>query len=164
LETVILIALGANLPGRHGSPRQTLEAALAALPSRGIAVRSRSAWYLTAPVPVSDQPDYVNGVAEIETALDAPATLAALHAVEADFGRVRGVANAARVLDLDLLDYDGQVRSAAPVLPHPRIAERAFVLYPLREVAPDWVHPVRGRTVEELIAALPPGQKIRRLA
>ncbi len=160
---MILVALGANLPGDHGTPRQTLEAALAAFPAHGITVLARSAWYETAPVPVSDQPDYVNGVAVVETALDAPAVLAALHAIEADFGRTRGAVNAARVLDLDLIDYDGLVRDTDPVLPHPRMAERAFVLLPLRDVAPGWRHPVLGHDVGALIAQLPPGQEIRRL-
>ncbi|WP_337995595.1 2-amino-4-hydroxy-6-hydroxymethyldihydropteridine diphosphokinase [Oleispirillum naphthae] len=160
---MILIALGGNLPTACGSPRQTLEAALLRFPAHGLAVAGRSPWYETAPVPVSDQPFFVNGVVCVETALDAAAAMAALHAIEAEFGRVRSVPNAARGLDLDLLDYRGEVRAASPVLPHPRLAERAFVLHPLRDVAPDWRHPVSGESAEELIARLPPGQKIRRL-
>lgn len=159
---MILVALGANLPSRFGPPRATLEAALARLPEVGLAVAARSPWYLTAPVPASDQPDYVNGVAAVETGLDAAATLAALHAVEAEFGRVRTVANAPRAIDLDLIAYHGEVSAEAPVLPHPRMHQRAFVLYPLADVAPGWVHPVSGRGVAELIADLPPGQGIRK--
>jgi len=83
--------------------------------------------------------------------------------VERRFGRVRRDRNEPRVLDLDLLDYDGLVqRSGAAVLPHPRLHERAFVLLPLRDVAPQWRHPVLGRTVDELVAALPPGQQVER--
>lgn len=159
---MILVALGANLPSRFGPPRATLEAALARLEAVGLRVAARSPWYLTAPVPVSDQPDYVNGVAVVETERDAVATLAALHAVEAEFGRVRTVANAPRAIDLDLIAYHDIVRDAAPILPHPRMHLRAFVLYPLADVAPGWVHPVSGETVAELIAALPPGQGIRK--
>ena len=97
----IYIALGGNLDHpAWGSPRATLEAALAALGRRGVSVRRVSRWYHTAPVPVSDQPWYVNAVAEVETGLDADALLAVLHAVEAEFGRVRTVANAARLIDL----------------------------------------------------------------
>ena len=83
-----------------------------------------------------------------------------LHAVEAEFGRARAVPNAARVLDLDLLAYDDLVSQpgAWPLLPHPRMAERAFVLLPLADLAPDWRHPVLGRTARELAEALPPGQ------
>lgn len=158
---MILVALGANLPSRFGPPQATLEAALARLEGAGVRVLARSPWYLTAPVPASDQPDYVNGVARVETALDAAALLAELHAVEAEFGRVRTVANAARAIDLDLIAYGDDVRTEAPVLPHPRMHERAFVLLPLADVAPGWVHPVLGRSVADLIAALPPGQGIR---
>ncbi len=160
---MILVALGGNLPSGHGTPRQTLEAALSRFAVYGMLPRARSSWYRTTPVPVSDQPDFVNGVAEIETALDAPSLLAALHAIEAEFGRRRGAINAARPLDLDLLDFHGLVRAADPVLPHPRLAERAFVLFPLRDVAPGWIHPVSGLGIDALIAALPPGQGIHRL-
>ncbi len=159
---MILVALGANLPSRFGPPRATLEAALARLEAVGLRVLARSPWYLTAPVPASDQPDYVNGVAAVETALDAAATLAALHAVEAEFGRVRTVPNAPRAIDLDLLAHGDAVRAEAPILPHPRMHERAFVLLPLADVAPGWVHPVLRRSVAELIARLPPGQGIRK--
>lgn len=159
---MILIALGANLPGRFGPPQAMLEAALARLPEVGVRVLARSPWYLTAPVPASDQPDYVNGVARVDTVLDAAATLAALHRIEAEFGRVRTVTNAPRAIDLDLIAYRDEVRADAPILPHPRMHVRAFVLVPLGDIAPDWVHPILGKDVAALIAALPPGQGIRR--
>ena len=155
---MILIALGANLPSPAGSPRETLEAALAALEGEGLRIVARSRWWSTAAVPPSDQPRYVNGVARIEASLDPAALLAALHRIEDRFGRRRGEPGAARSLDLDLLDHDGAVRDGAgggPVLPHPRLHERAFVLRPLAEVAPGWTHPVTGKTVERLIAELP---------
>ena len=161
---MIYVALGSNLPGKHGSPLQTLEAAIERFSTHGLSVRARSFWHETAPVPVSEQPNYINGVVSVATPLDAPATLAALHAIEAEFGRCRSVPNAARVLDLDLIDFGGAVRNSDPLLPHPRLADRAFVLYPLRDVAPDWVHPILGQGVSTLIAALPPGQAIRRLS
>ncbi len=81
--------------------------------------------------------------------------MARLHEVEREFGRVRDVRNAPRTLDLDLLDYDGRVEGGPPVLPHPRIEQRAFVLVPLADVAPLWKHPVSGRNVRALIDALP---------
>lgn len=160
----ILVALGANLPSeRFGGPRETLEAALAELERRGVHVLRRSRWYETAPVPVSDQPWYVNGMAAVETGLGPEALLAVLHAIEAEFGRVRAERNAPRVVDLDLVAYGELVRPGpeAPILPHPRAAERAFVLLPLAEVAPGWRHPGRGETVEALIARLPRDQRIR---
>jgi 2-amino-4-hydroxy-6-hydroxymethyldihydropteridine diphosphokinase len=160
---MILIALGANLPGRFGSPQAMLEAALQRLPGLGVFPLACSAWYETAPVPASDQPNYVNAVALVDSIHDAEGTLRVLHAVEDDFGRVRAERNAARVVDLDLIDFHGEVREAAPILPHPRMHERAFVLVPLKDVAPEWRHPVLDRDVATLIAALPGGQAIRRI-
>lgn len=154
---MILIAMGANLPGRFGSPREMLEAALQRLPAMGIFPLACSPWYETAPVPKSDQPNYVNGVAAVDSIHDAEGTLAALHALEADFGRVRTLVNASRAIDLDLIDFHGEIRDAAPVLPHPRAHERAFVLAPLKDVAPDWIHPVLRIDVTTLLAGLPPG-------
>ena len=114
----------------------------------------RSRWYMSQPVPPSDQPWYVNGVVAVETALAPPALLEALLAVEAGFGRRRSAPNAARTLDLDLLDYDGtQCVSERLVLPHPRLHERRFVLAPLAEIAPQWRHPRSGKTAAELLAA-----------
>ncbi len=156
---MILIGLGANLPSMAGPPRATLEAALGRLGDAGIKVVAHSRWYRTAPVPVSDQPLFVNGVAVIETALAPLPLLAALHKVEDAFGRQRSVANAARTLDLDILDYAGRVEAGADlILPHPRLQDRAFVLLPLAEVAPGWRHPILGRRVEALISTLPANQ------
>ncbi len=157
---MILLALGANLPNpRFGPPRATCEAALRELEARGIRVVKRSRWYRSRPVPPSAQPDYVNGVVAVETALDPAALLAELHGIETAFGRERREKNAARMLDLDLIAYHERVSDGGrggPILPHPRMAGRAFVLAPLREVAPDWRHPASGRTLDELLAALEP--------
>jgi 2-amino-4-hydroxy-6-hydroxymethyldihydropteridine diphosphokinase len=131
----------------------------------------RSRWYRSAPVPPSDQPWYTNGVARIDTDLGPAALLALMLRVEERFGRRRGGGGprfAARVLDLDLLAYGDRVSGGAggeagPILPHPRLHERAFVLLPLAEVAPAWRHPASGRSVAELIRALPPGQQVEPL-
>jgi 2-amino-4-hydroxy-6-hydroxymethyldihydropteridine diphosphokinase len=157
---MILIGLGANLSSTAGPPRATLEAALVRLNTAGVKVVARSRWYHTAPVPVSDQPWFVNGVARVETVLDPAALLDVLRETELAFGRQRTVPNAARTLDLDILDYDGRVEAGTELtLPHPRMQDRAFVLLPLADVAPGWRHPVLGRTVEALISALPSAQK-----
>ena len=160
---MILVGIGSNLAApRFGSPEDTASVAVARLPAIGIAVVRCSRWYLSEPVPPSDQPWYVNAVAVIQTRLGPAALLAALLGLEARFGRRRGVANAARTLDLDLLDYDGR-RSATKrlTLPHPRLHERRFVLAPLAEIAPHWRHPRLGATASELLRRLPPGQPIR---
>lgn len=169
---MVVIGLGANLPDDAGrAPRATLEAALAALAGVGLYTVRRSRWYRSAPVPPSEQPWYVNGVALVSASGGAVETLDALHGLERRFGRVRGgVPNAPRVLDLDLLDYHGLVRGGlvrggmagdgeeAPTLPHPRMAGRAFVILPLAELAPGWRHPVLGVTAAALAARLPAGQ------
>lgn len=162
MDNAIYIALGGNLPHpRYGPPKATLQAALAALERRGLTVRQVSPWYRTAPVPVSEQPWYFNAVAEISADMPADRLLAELHAVEEEFGRVRGARNAPRIIDLDLLDYRGEIAAGGPgkaSLPHPRMTGRAFVLRPLADVAPQWRHPVSGASIQALVAALPGDQ------
>lgn len=159
----VIIAIGANLPAADGaSALQTCDRAaraLGALPGLSACVRSR--WFSSAPVPASDQPRYINGALRAACTLAPAELLAALQAIERAHGRVRGEANAARPLDLDVIDMDGLIRAAPdPILPHPRAHLRAFVLYPLRDVAPSWVHPVTRESVHALIAGLP-AQDIR---
>jgi 2-amino-4-hydroxy-6-hydroxymethyldihydropteridine diphosphokinase len=153
----ILIALGGNLPSKVGSADLTLQAALDDLHAAGVIIENCSRFYRSAPVPVSDQPDYINAVAQISTDLTPIALMAVLHEVEARFERVRGMRNAARTLDLDLLAY-GDLITEQPMLPHPRLQDRAFVLLPLQDVAPDFIHPVSGRSLDDMLAALPSGQ------
>lgn len=162
---MILIAIGANLPREGGStPIETCRWAvgrIAAIP--GLRVVAVSAWYESAPVPPSGQPPYVNGVVNVAGEIDPATLLAALQAIEAEAGRRRTVANAARPLDLDIVAMGSCVRDAPdPILPHPRAEERAFVLLPLRDVAPDWRNPRTGHGVGAAIASLP-AQEIRRL-
>jgi 2-amino-4-hydroxy-6-hydroxymethyldihydropteridine diphosphokinase len=162
---VILVGIGSNLaaPG-YKSPQDTVTAAVEALATIGVAVVARSPWYLSEPVPASEQPWFVNGVVVVTTELAAPDLLARLLALEARFERERGARDAARTLDLDLLDYHGRQCSAPDLeLPHPRLQERRFVLTPLCDIAPEWRHPRLGLTAAEMLARLPPGQPIRRL-
>jgi len=159
---VIFIALGSNLfSDAYGSPEDICVAAVKALEQRGISITARSRWFRTAPVPVSDQPWFVNGVIAVETLLPPEELLGLLHEVEAEFGRTRKVRNEARILDLDLIAYHDRIMTGpdGPVLPHPRAHERAFVLLPLADIDPDWRHPVTGGAVADLIAALPGDQR-----
>lgn len=157
----IYIALGANLPSRFGVPRVTLETALQMLAAENVPVLKRSSWWRSAAVPASDQPDFINGVAEVETALQPADLLRLLHRVETICGRLRQQRWEARPLDLDLLDYRGRIEAGdpereSPVLPHPRLAERRFVLLPLQEIAPDWRHPASNAGLASLIEAAEP--------
>jgi 2-amino-4-hydroxy-6-hydroxymethyldihydropteridine diphosphokinase len=153
----ILVAIGANLPGPDGaSPLQTCQRAAAALDQiPGVRLAALSRWHITPPDPPSDQPCYVNAVALLRGTADPADLLAALHRIEAAAGRRRTVPNAARTLDLDIVAMGGLVRAAPdPVLPHPRAHLRRFVLLPLAEIAPAWLHPILGHPASVLIAAL----------
>ncbi len=155
----VIVAIGANLPSPDGAP--PLEScaravrAVAALPGVSNPVQSR--WYSSAPVPPSGQPRYINGVLRLTCSLNPVALLSALHAIEHGAGRTRSMPNAARTLDLDIIDMNALIRAAPdPILPHPRAHLRRFVLLPLRDVAPQWRHPVLGLNIATLLHALPP--------
>ena len=148
----VAVALGSNL----GESRSTLEQALAMLDSiPGMRVLRRSRWYRSTPIgPV--QPDYINGCALLEVALEAETVLHHLLATEDRFGRVRAERWGPRTLDLDLLLMGQQCLDTSILqLPHPRLHERRFVLAPLCELAPEWVHPRLGSTAAQWLARLP---------
>jgi len=154
------VGIGSNL----GEPRRQIEAALdelARVPRTRVA--RRSSLYRSAPVGHAGQPDFLNAVARLETGLGAEALLGELQAIEQRHGRERSFANAPRTLDLDLLLHDaGAVSTPRLTLPHPRMHERAFVLAPLAEIAPDAEVPGHGRAAELLARCA--GQRIEREA
>ncbi|MDP6021681.1 MAG: 2-amino-4-hydroxy-6-hydroxymethyldihydropteridine diphosphokinase [Alphaproteobacteria bacterium] len=170
---MIMIGLGGNLTSpEFGPPIKVLAGALAHLQQAGVRLVGCSPWYKSAPIPASDQPWFVNGVAHIETALAPQALLALLHRTEVRLGRRRRAGDArwaARIIDLDLLAYgdhvtgDGETTGSLH-LPHPRLGGRAFVLAPLAALAPSWRHPVSGRTASEMLALLEPGQELREIS
>jgi 2-amino-4-hydroxy-6-hydroxymethyldihydropteridine diphosphokinase len=146
------LSLGSNLTGPAGTPRQTLDAALTKLNSLG-KVLAPSSYHSTAPVGYLDQPDFLNAAAILETSLEPQALLTALLNIEQSFGRDRscGIPNGPRTLDLDLLLYDNLILNTPSLqLPHPRMADRAFVLVPLAEIAPSLIHPILHKSISEL--------------
>ncbi len=153
------VALGANLGDAAGQV-QSAARALAALP--GTQLRQCSSLYRTAPVGNTAQPDFINAVCVIETTMPAIDLMQALLNIERNFGRVRDIPGGPRTLDLDLLLYgDTVLQSAELTLPHPRLHARAFVLYPLQEIAPGLDIPGRGR-IEDLLPDCA-GQPIEKL-
>ncbi|THH35058.1 2-amino-4-hydroxy-6-hydroxymethyldihydropteridine diphosphokinase [Aliishimia ponticola] len=175
-----LIAVGANMPSVEGDARETVIWAIREFANNGWVIRSVSHLFETPCFPPGAGPDYINAAFVLDTELSAPEVLAQLHAVEAAAGRERLQRWGQRSLDLDLialgdqvlpdaqtvsdwmaLPLDQQVRRTPDelLLPHPRLQDRAFVLGPLVEVAPDWVHPLTGKTVREMFDMLPQAER-----
>ena len=174
------VALGSNATSSLGSPKFTLQEVKKAISCDSVKVLAESRFFRSPAFPAGSGPDYVNGAISVETSLSAGDLLAHLHRVEADFGRVRATRWATRTLDLDLLDFGGAIvpdsamverwinlplerqTKEAPeqlILPHPRIQDRAFVLIPLADIAPNWVHPLTGESLTELLRVLPEQEK-----
>lgn len=151
LDDAAVVALGSNLAFEGAPPEQVLQAALACFPDAGLDIVKRSSWWRSAAWPDPSAPAFLNGVALVRTALGPQQVLEALLGIERRFGRDRSVANAPRTLDLDLIAHGRAVMDAPGlVLPHPRAAERRFVMGPLAEIVPGWRHPVSGRTAAAL--------------
>jgi 2-amino-4-hydroxy-6-hydroxymethyldihydropteridine diphosphokinase len=166
----ILAGFGANCPGPWGSPAETIGRGLREMESAGVRVAAVSPFYETAAIGRARQPPYVNAVAVLETDLPAEALLRLFKRVERQAGRRGGRPWGPRALDIDIVDYKGLVRhwragkgafaraGARPlVLPHPLAHERPFVLAPLADIAPDWRHPVLGKSARDLLRRLPDG-------
>ena len=150
-DDAVIVALGSNLAGAFPSSRALLEAAVARLSEIGLAVTHRSRWWRSSAWPDRTAPDYLNGIAIVETRLSPKAAMNELLRLETSFGRERGRPNAPRTLDLDLIAFGRKVIVEGDlILPHPRAIDRRFVMGPLAEIAPDWLDPVGGFTAADL--------------
>ncbi len=153
---MIYIAVGSNLTGHYASLQDVVAAGLSRLEHYGISIIKSAPLYQTRAIGPKGQNDYINTVICARTMLSPRGLLKILHQVEADMGRVRRIKWGARIFDLDLLDYHGTISAySTPLLPHPHMSQRGFVLYPLRDIAPGWHHPVRRQSIDKLIARLP---------
>jgi len=158
-DELAVIALGGNLPGAFGSVEDQLQAAVDRLPGVGFQPVAVSRWWRSAAWPDPAGPTFLNGVVLARTDWSGPEAMAALHALEARFGRQRSTRNAPRTLDLDLIALGRQVIDDDGLLvPHPRAAERYFVMGPLAEIAPDWRHPTLNATARTLAEIAPIGR------
>jgi 2-amino-4-hydroxy-6-hydroxymethyldihydropteridine diphosphokinase len=155
---MIYLALGSNLSGAFASSEALMAAAMTRLSQARMRVHARSPLYQTRPIGPAGQAAYVNAVVAVSSNLAPLGLLAECHAIEAEFGRYRRVKWGPRTLDIDILDYRQQICHHRIDLPHPRLAQRGFVLQPLRQIAPAWRHPVSGRHIEQLLADLPIGE------
>jgi 2-amino-4-hydroxy-6-hydroxymethyldihydropteridine diphosphokinase len=176
LRSNALICLGGNQESAAGQPAQTLVSALLNMPREGLRIRAVSRFYATPSFPDKSAPEFVNAAVSVETLLSPSEILGVLHQIEQRFGRHRDQRWGQRTLDLDLISvgqdiipdraiYDSwrglppsrqaQVAPGQLILPHPRLQDRAFVLVPLADIAPDWRHPVLGQSVAAMCARLP---------
>ncbi|MFC3050761.1 2-amino-4-hydroxy-6-hydroxymethyldihydropteridine diphosphokinase [Kordiimonas pumila] len=164
----IHIGLGGNLNSSYGTPEKTLRAAINQLSGLAIDIQAISKFYCTSPVPASDQPDFINAVIFAQSSLSAELLLSHFKGIESFLGREPSERWSARTIDIDLLSYGAEVLPSVedwwsvvnssdpaailqqPVVPHPRMHKRAFVLVPMLDIASDWVHPVTGKSVADM--------------
>ncbi len=179
-NSLSMVAVGSNATSIYGGTKATVQAAIRALENANVALAATSRLYQTPCFPAGNGPDFVNAVVLVATKLTPRQLLSHLHKIESNFGRIRTERWGARTLDLDLiavgdrilpdsetvqgwidLSAEQQMKHAPKhlILPHPRLQDRGFVLIPLADVIPDWHHPILGKSVKEMINALPEAEK-----
>ena len=163
---MIYIGIGSNLNGKNNeTPLQNCKKALVEL-KKEVNICKISSWYKSEPIPVSNQPWFINAVIEISTNKSSLDLLEFILSIEKVFGRVREKKNEARILDLDIIDYKKKILYIKNklIIPHPRMHERSFVLQPLSELNPKWMHPIKKKGIKELIRNLNDKQKISKIS
>ena len=163
---MIYIGIGSNLNGKNNeTPLQNCKKAVVEL-KKEVNICKISSWYKSEPIPVSNQPWFINGIIEISTNKSSLDLLEFILSIEKVFGRVREKKNEARILDLDIIDYKKKILYIKNklIIPHPRMHERSFVLQPLSELNPKWMHPIKKKGIKELIRNLNDKQKISKIS
>ena len=163
---MIYIGIGSNLNGKNNeTPLQNCKKAVVEL-KKEVDICKISSWYKSEPIPVSNQPWFINGIIEISTNKSSLDLLEFILSIEKIYGRVRKKKNEARILDLDIIDYKKKIlyKKNKLIIPHPRMHERSFVLQPLRELNPKWIHPIKKKGLKELISNLNNKQKIFKIS
>jgi 2-amino-4-hydroxy-6-hydroxymethyldihydropteridine diphosphokinase len=163
---LIYIGIGSNLNGKNNeTPLQNCKKALVEL-KKEVNICKISSWYKSEPIPVSNQPWFINGVIEISTDKSSLDLLEFILSIEEVSGRVREKKNEARILDLDIIDYKKKILYIKNklIIPHPKMHERSFVLQPLSELNPKWMHPIKKKGIKELIRNLNDKQKISKIS
>ena len=163
---MIYIGIGSNLNGKNNeTPLQNCKKAVVEL-KKEVNICKISSWYKSEPIPVSNQPWFINGVVEISTNKSSLDLLEFILNIEEFFGRLREKKNEARILDLDIIDYKKKIlyKKNKLIIPHPRMHERSFVLQPLSELNPKWMHPIKKKGIKELIRNLNDKQKISKIS
>ena len=158
------IAMGANLKSDLNlTLKENLEIALNMFQGYDLNILKVSNWYKTQPIPISNQPWFINAVIKISTKKSPKELLETLQTIEKLFGRKRNILNGPRTLDLDIIDYNGLIENNDPILPHPRMHIRKFVLIPMQDIEPNWVHPITQKNINFLIQKQKDDQKIIKL-
>tara|TARA_B100000700_G_scaffold313516_1_gene398667 strand:+ start:1827 stop:2321 length:495 start_codon:yes stop_codon:yes gene_type:complete len=164
MKNTAFVALGANLKkNKNLSLQENIQNALKYFPNQSIKLIEMSNWYKSEPFPKLNQPWYINAVVKIATNKSPENLLNSLHEIEDQFGRKRNKLNEARTLDLDLIDFNGIVNKENPILPHPRMHLRKFVLMPLKDIEPQWLHPCFKSKIDKLLLLYTKNQKISKL-
>ena len=156
MSNQIIIGIGGNINSEKGiHPVETCNNAIRLFKDYSIKVTKKSNWYKSEPIPKSDQPNFFNCVVIARTLLNEYDVLKILHKIETEFGRKRNKINAARSIDLDLIDYSNKVLNNKNLtIPHPRAHLRKFVMGPLAEINPDWIHPILKVNVLDILTKL----------